>query len=348
MVKNFIGFTCRVSFYEQHNSTIAKELRIVTADKIKLLNLPSRSQEIMKVYVYEGYIQAGGTYMAYHLGRILHQYFGAEVFIVGNRPEQIMFSYPVDFPTIHQEVFEAEITSDDVLICNPSFSVQQFGLRLPCKKLCYIQGIRTFAVLDVFFDHYVFVSDWAKSYIERYYGISGNVIPAFINTDLFSCADDWPTRKTSIPITYYKYDDVVLSRLLKVFTLKYPDFPIEFEKYPVMGQQGFAKVLRKHRYYLSMAAMEGFGLPMLEAMAAGCVAVGWDAGGSSEYTVHGKNCMIARYGDIEALADHLHFVLTNPEESRNLAAAGYTTGKKFDITRFDEAWKKELSIFLRQ
>jgi len=299
------------------------------------------------VYVYQGYFQAGGTYMAYHIGRVLHQHFGAEVFIVGSSPENAMFSYPVVFPTISQDVFEARVTSEDLLICNPSFSDQQFGLRLPCRKLSYIQNVCTFKVLDVFFDRYVFVSDWVKWYIEKYYGISATVIPAFIHTDIFSCADDWSARKTSIPITYYKYDDVVLTSLLKVFTFKYPDCPLEFEKYPLMGQHDFAMVLRKHRYYLSMATMEGFGLPMLEAMAAGCTAVGWDAGGSSEYTVHGSNCMIARYGDIEALADHLHFVLTNHEEASRLAAAGYATGKNFDILRFDESWKKELSTFLK-
>ena len=285
--------------------------------------------------------------MAYHIGRVLSQYFGADVFIVGRRPEETMFSYATDFPTIPQDLFESRVTKDDLLICNPSFSDQKFGLRLPCKKLCYIQGIRTFTILDVFFDHYVFVSDWVKWYIEKYYGISGNVIPAFIHTDLFSCSDDWWARKKSIPITYYKYDDVVLTTLLKAFKSKYPDCPLEFEKYPVMNQSEFAKVLRKHRYYLSLAVMEGFGLPMLEAMAAGCSAVGWDAGGSSEYTVHGRNCMIARYGDIEALADHLHFVLTNHEEARRLAVAGYSTGKNFDISRFDESWKKELATFLK-
>lgn len=301
----------------------------------------------MKTYIYQGYIQAGGTYMAYHIGRVLHQYFGAEVFVVGSRPDKLMFSYPVDFQTIPQDVFETRVTADDLLICNPSFSDQQFGLRLPCRKLSYVQNVCTFKVLDVFFDHYVFVSDWVKWYIERYYGISGNVIPAFIHTDLFSSSDDWSARLTSIPITHYKYDDVVLSKLIKVYTSKYPDYPLEFEKYPVMGQNEFASVLRKHRYYLSMAAMEGFGLPMLEAMAAGCTAVGWDAGGSSEYTNHGKNCLIARYGDIEALADHLRFVLTRHEESRRLAAAGYATGKNFDISRFDESWKRELSTFLK-
>lgn len=300
----------------------------------------------MKVFIYQGYIQAGGTYMAYHIGRVLLQYFGANVYIVGNRPKTMMFSYPIDFPVISQDVFESGVTSDDLLICNPSFSDQQFGLRLPCRKISYVQNVCTFKVLDVFFDHYVFVSDWVKWYIEKYYGISGNVIPAFINTDIFSCADEWDSRRTTIPITYYKYDDVVFSRLMDVFSRKYSGSPLEFAKYPSMGQNEFAHVLRKHRYYLSLAVMEGFGLPMLEAMAAGCAAVGWDAGGSSEYTVHGRNCLIARYGDLETLADHLHYVLTNPAEARRLATAGHETGNQFDITRFDEAWKKELTTIL--
>jgi len=57
--------------------------------------------------------------------------------------------------------------------------------------------------------------------------------------------------------------------------------------------------------------------------------------------------MLARFGDIEVLADHLHFVLTNHEEAKRLATAGYAIGKDFDISRFDEAWKKELSTFLK-
>lgn len=302
----------------------------------------------MRVYVYEGYIQAGGTYMAYHIGRVLHLLEGADVLVVGDRPRNKMFSYPHDFPTIPQDVFERDVKADDLLICNPSFSDQKFGLRLPCKKLSYVQNVCTFKVLDVFFDHYVFVSEWVKWYIEKYYGISGNVIPAFIHAERFSCPGNWYERESSIPITSYKYDDLVLARLRNIFSAKYPSCSLTFKTYPVMGQEEFAKVLKKHRYYLSLAAMEGFGLPMLEAMAAGCTAVGWDAGGSSEYTVHGKNCLIARYGDMEALADHLYFVLNSPAVAHQMAVEGQNTGRQFDITRFDEAWKKELATVLEK
>jgi len=301
----------------------------------------------MKVYIYQGYIQAGGTYMAYHIGRILYEYFGLEAIIVGDRPKNMMFSYPIDFPSIPQELFESRVTQEDLLICNPSFSGQNFGLRLPCKILSYVQNVRTFKLLDVFFDHYVFVSEWVKWFVEKYYGITGNVIPAFIHTDLFKCSDKWSDRQTSIPITSYKGDDLVLSKLRKLFAAKYPECPLEFTTFPVMGQKEFASALGKHRYYLSLAIMEGFGLPMIEAMAAGCTVVGWDAGGSAEYTLHGENCMISRYGDLESLVDNLHFVLSKPDEAARLAGEGTRTALQFGQKRFDDAWVAELARFLK-
>lgn len=301
----------------------------------------------MNAYIYEGYTQRGGTYMAYHIGRILYEYFSCEVMIVGNRPGSMMFSYPIDFPTVTQDLFESMLTEDDLLICNPSFSGQNFGLRLPCKKLSYVQNVRTFRILDVFFDHYVFVSGWVKWFIEKYYGITGTVVPAFIHTDVFTCTTDWADRKSAIPITGYKGDDLVLNRIRKRFIQKYPNCPLEFTTFPVMGQKEFAAELGKHRYYLSLACMEGFGLPMLEAMAVGCAAVGWDAGGSSEYTLHGENCLISRYGDLEHLVDNLHYVLTKPDEAERLADAGARTALQFGQKRFDDAWVAELARFLK-
>ncbi|MCI0561292.1 MAG: glycosyltransferase family 4 protein [Nitrososphaera sp.] len=300
----------------------------------------------MRVFVYQGYYQAGGTYMAYHIGRVLSQHFGLEVLVVGDKPESTMFSYPLDFLPLSHDRFLDVVRPTDILICNPSFSHYLFGLRLNCKKLCYVQNIRTFSLIDVFFDHFIFVSHWVKKFVTEFYGVSGNVIPAFINTKLFDAIDDWSTRLTSVAISSYKCDDIVFSRFVDLFRAKYPNCKVEFDRYPVLPQTQFAALLQRHRYYLSLAVMEGFGLPMLEAMAAGCTVVGWDAGGSSEYAVHGKNCLLARYGDLEVLADHLYFALSHPNEARKLAQAGHSASMDFDIERFDKAWMTELSQFL--
>lgn len=302
----------------------------------------------MKVFVYQGYCPAGGTYMAYHVGRILHQYFGCEVCCVGERPLDSMFHYAVEFPTVSEADFLQLCGADDLLVCNPSFSSQQFGLRLPCRKLSYIQGIRTFAVLDVFFDHYVFVSEWARSFVSTYYGITGRVIPAFVSANFFAPQSDWQQRKSTFLISQRKFDDIHFQKLMAVYATKFPGNAFPYEVIPILPQPELAKRFRGSRYYLSLDMMEGFGLPMLEAMACGCAAAGWDSGGNREYAIHGDNAMLARYGDFESLAEHIHSLLNNDNEASLMGRAGAMTAKRFDAARFDAAWVAELSGFLNK
>jgi hypothetical protein len=300
----------------------------------------------MKVYVYEGYNQGGGTYVAYHLGRVLYKYFGLEVIIVGERPESTIFSYAIDFPNVSAAEFQNLPKKEDLLICNPSFSHYMFGLRLPCKKISYIQGIRTFAVLDIFFDRYVFVSNWARKFINDYYGVSGNVIPAFVQKEFINTVDDWLMRLPSVLILEYKFENNIFCRFLEIFRAKYPDCKVEFKRVPLMPQNQLAALFKRHRYYISFTTMEGFGLPMLEAMASGCTVVGWDAGGSAEYAVHGKNCLLSKYGDFESLAKNLYYIINDASEAERLAHSASRTGKRFSIERFDRAWIDEFSQFL--
>lgn len=302
----------------------------------------------MRVFVYQGYYPAGGTYMAYHIGRILHQYFGCEVFCIGERFPDSMFDYPVELPTVSEADFLAMCGADDLLVCNPSFSAQQFGLRLPCRKLSYIQNIRTFAVLDVFFDYYVFVSEWTRGFVSTYYDIHGNVIPAFITANFLVEQTDWLQRKPLFLISQRKFDGIHFQKLLEVYAKKFSGNVFPYEVIPILPQPKLAERFRGSRYYLSMDAMEGFGLPMLEAMASGCAVAGWDSGGSREYARHGENSLLARYGDFETLADHIHFLLGNEGEARLLGCAGALAAKRFDVARFDAAWISELSGFLKR
>lgn len=302
----------------------------------------------MRVFVYQGYHPAGGTLMAYHVGRILHRYFGCEVYCVGERPADSMFAYPVDFPTVDEQTFLQLCGADDLLLCNPSFSALQFGLRLPCRKLSYIQGIRTFAVLDVCFDHYVFVSEWARKFVADYYGIDGRVIPAFVGDDFLLPAPEWQQRKPVFVTSQRKYEDIQFQKLQAVYAAKYDGANIPCEVLPILPQPALAGRFRDARYYLSLDAMEGFGLPMLEAMASGCAVAGWDSGGNREYAVQGQNALLARYGDFEALAAHIHALLHDEAVAGVLAAAGAVTAKRFDALRFEAAWVAELSHFLGQ
>ncbi len=284
--------------------------------------------------------------MAYHLGRILKQYFGCFVSIVGSRSDNPWFSYPEDFPAISLSEFESSVSSRDLLICNPSFSHMQFGLRLPCKKLCYVQGIRTFPVLDVYFDRYVAASKFVGDFLRACYSISCNIIPPFINIGLFNHGKKWETRSNVMLVSGYKNDRFLLDRLRNLYHDRHPDIPMTIAELPHGSQANIAETIGSHKYYLSLGVMEGFGLQMLEAMAAGCAVAGWDSGGSSEYAVDRVNCLLARYGDIHGLAENIYRVLSDLETAKRLFEAGYETAQRFSIERFDNAWIEELKTFV--
>jgi len=303
----------------------------------------------MRVFVYQAFCQAGGTFMAYSIGCILKQRFNAEVIAVGSHREAGMFRYHLDMPVIDEETMVRTASDNDLLICNPSFSDRMFGLRLPCRKLSYVQGVRTFKVLDVFFDRYVFVSDWVKRFIHQHYGIDGPVIPAFIDTDVFHLCDAPPVsqRRPVCAILARKHDPIVFERLRSIYA-RVHGVALPFEMIPVMPQTELAQKLREYRVYLSLDAMEGFGLPMLEAMGCGCAVVGWDSGGCGEYARSGCNALLARYGDDEILVRLIHAALTDDAAAEKLADAGVHSSVGFGQSRFDAAWEQELVHFFRR
>jgi hypothetical protein len=308
----------------------------------------SVGDQAMRVFVYQAFVQAGGTHMAYQVGCILKQRFGCEVLAVGARPETGMFRYPVPLPVIAEAELVALATPADLLICNPSFSDRGFGLGLPCRKLCYVQGVRTFQVLDVFFDHYVFVTGWVRDFVRRYYGIEGPVIPAFIDTGVFHADGTLPAsrRRTVCAVMQRKHDPRVLETLRRVYERMSGGERLPLETIPVTDQATLARKFRESRVFLGLDVMEGFGLPMLEAMACGCAAVGWDSGGGGEYVRWGHNALVARYGDFESLARLLRTVLTDDDLADALGSCGAETGPRFSQPRFEQAWAAELRSLL--
>ncbi len=89
--------------------------------------------------------------MAYHLGRIVAERFDHECRVValnGERPDHGRWDYPDAFPEVSLQEMELEISEADLLIANPSFWSHQFGLRLPGRKLMYVQGFGRLLELD--------------------------------------------------------------------------------------------------------------------------------------------------------------------------------------------------------
>jgi hypothetical protein len=307
-----------------------------------------------RVFVVGAYVPNGGTYMAYHIGRILQLDFRLHVVAVtlaGEHAENNTFLYDVVFPSIPLEEMENLITDGDILIANPSFSSHLFGLRLPGRKLMYIQGFNTFALLDCHFDHYICVSGFVAKFVASTYGIRAPVISAFIAIERVPSALPWGARPAGSIVIHLKgdssYQKGVLTRLRDAVSRGLPGVDLDNILDTPLPHTDFVARLGRARYLVSLSAAEGFGLVPLEAMAMGTTVIGFDGFGGREYMRSGKNCLVTSYPDIEGVAGRLVAALQAPRLAERLAKRGRLTASRFPYERFHAAWHDELRRFLQ-
>lgn len=295
------------------------------------------------------YARNGGSYMLYHVGRVIARDFGVTTIAVMNseREGRGEFVYDTDMQVIHRAALEREISDDDFLIMGPSFSHRWYGWQLPGFKLCYVQGFSTFRLLDVRLDHFVAVSEFVASFLLAVYGVKANVIPPFVSTECVGGIAAWSDRPPSIILPYVKgfskLSKLSIAVLKQVFAERAPqvtiDEPIGVKHMP---RNDFLAKLGSIRYLVSLSPADGCALVPLEAMALGTLVAGYDGFGSSQYMRPGENCLVAPFPRIERSANMLAEVIRKPSDAEVIAARGKLTANTFAYEAFRAAWLHEL------
>lgn len=300
-----------------------------------------------RVFVVAPYVPNGGTFMAYHLARILQQEFGLEGWAVrvnGESPDHGIFDYDPVFPAIDIEHLPDTIGDKDVLIANPSFSAHCLGMRCAGRKVMYIQGYKTFDLLDGHFDLYVSVSGFVRRFIHDLYGLDTEVIPPFIRRELFPPPPPWSDRPAGSVLLHNKghgqRQPLLLERFRRLVARRRPGLGLEPLPEDKIPQRAYAARLGQARHLLSLSPSEGFGLIPLEAMAMGTTVVAFDAFGGRDYLRPGDNCESVPWPQLEALADRLLDLLDQPERAQALAERGQATAwaPRFALEQFRAAW----------
>jgi hypothetical protein len=313
------------------------------------------ARKFSRAFIFGAYVPNGGTYMAYHVGRILHHDFDIETISVIVGEESIdngVHEYDLRMPTISVADLSRTITDNDLLIINPSFSHYLFGWKIPGFKISYVQNFATYTILDRKFDRYFAVSEFVQNFLQEVYAIDAPLIPAFINLDKIPDTSDWKGRPEFSVLPYRKGLGEIWDlsyRRLKELVHAHTS-AIHFEE-PIfsgeyMPQPELLATIGKYRYLLMLSVAEGLPLVPLEAMAMGTLFVGYDGYGGRHYMRPDFNCVVAPYAEIEQLAEMLVRTVSSPAEAYAMSNRGRETAKQYSYEVFREKWRKELSRIL--
>jgi glycosyltransferase involved in cell wall biosynthesis len=220
-----------------------------------------------------------------------------------------------------------------------------YGARLPGRKLCYVQGVNTYQVLDAFFDEYIFSAEFVRQHAKKYFGVDGVVINPFIDVELFRGGQPWEARHNSVAVLGFKpIVKQLLPMVLNELSGTCPAIPVNAYEY--ISQKELADQLGQTRYYLSLSPLEGFGLPMMEAMGSGCAVIGFTAFGGREFICHNYNALVTDYPKTKEVAEYLSYAILNSEHAKTFAKNAFQTSRKYGKKQFDERWHIVLEKFL--
>ena len=289
--------------------------------------------------------------MAYHIGRLIQLHFGYEmvnvhIYDITTPP---IFHYETPLRTVGIRDLEREMDADDLLVVNPSFSQFLFGLRLPGRKIMYIQDFRTFLLLDCHCDLYVSVSDVVSRYVQALYDIATPIIPAFIQQQTPSVLP-WDERPEGSALVYMKNPSREHKILLHWLKLQLQTIAPAIDLSNVLegrglSQQDFLQAIGQVRYFVNFSLAEGFGLVPLEAMQMGSFVTGVDGLAGRDYLRQGDNAYVGSIRDLRPLPSIIKRAFEDEALAKNCVENGKIAAARYGYEAFKTAWLAQLTRF---
>lgn len=269
-------------------------------------------------------------------------------------------------------VTDADVPDSDVVVATyytTAYGVQQLS---PAKgvKAIFIQGYEVLngkpnPRLDATWRmpmHKIMVSKWLVQLAREKFGDETvSLVPNGVDLDQFHAE---PRGKSPVPTVGLLHHNSPLkgcgvsikaikrvataipSLRLVSFGADQPDFGLRLPRFAEFHcrppQEKLRDLYAQCDVWLSASILEGFCLPLLEAMACRCPVVSTRSGGPIDIIVEGLNGYLTEVGDVETLAGQVLRVLRlPPEEWRQMSDAAYRIATCFswgDATNlFEEA-----------
>ncbi len=194
------------------------------------------------------------------------------------------------------------------------------------------------------------------------YGIVQALTPSAVIQDILEYTMNIPTTNVSMYVdrTLHYYDKPCKTDRICYMKRKNSDtefvaailkergFAARLEPLDGVSDHDFARALRTAKVYLITSMQEGYHLSALEALACGCIVLGYGGVGGLEFLHDKKNCFLVEDGDYVSLARLIEekwpAIIADRRELRTVRHNALRTARAYS----EEHVKKGLKIFFEE
>jgi GT2 family glycosyltransferase len=322
-------------------------------------------------YVTEGTGIGGGHRDIFeHLNRLLERGHEVSLYTLGEAPGWFDLRAPVHCFEYYEELVEALAPLEAIKVAtwwNTAAPVWQASV-LHGIAAYFVQDIETsyypddertrHAVIDSYRPEfrYMTISSWNRERL-RELGLDAELIPPGIDLENFRALPGVQRREDmvlaigrtnplkNLPLTIDAWRALGEGDADGATTRSRPElcmFGIEPELASEPGMRHVQapsdeqvnELFNEATVFIQTSTHEGFALPPLEAMAAGCAVVCTDAHGNRDFCVDGENCLMPE-ASVEHVSAALARLLADPQLRARLGSAGIETAKPY-------AWERRI------
>jgi glycosyltransferase involved in cell wall biosynthesis len=297
---------------------------------------------------------AGGVRRLYRHVEILRDN-GFDAYILHHsRPFRITW-FKSMVPVVYSSEL-ADLSDKDILVIPEGhIEVMRQTVQLPCRRVVIaLNWARIFESLNdgetwlsLGIQHAIAGSRYEHHFIKETMGMNSSVIASGIDTEFFKPSSE----ARSCSITYMPRKNPEYAKLIiKAFRSMYPQFGwVQFVPIDGISHQEVATVFADSAIFLAHTFPEGLSRKMLEAMACGCVVVGFAGRGSLECMSHLENSILVDDADILGAATELGSAVGRflDGTDRDMRLAAIKTAHRYSHAEEDktvrEFWRKFMS-----
>ncbi|WP_417550274.1 glycosyltransferase family 4 protein [Methylophaga sp.] len=253
-----------------------------------------------------------------------------------------------DIATVKFKEIINTITENDVVIAT-EFAPYQGLLFKKATKILFLQNwvglIKWLKPEDkeknyfqLGYDSVITCSQYCSEYVEQHMKISATTITNGI--DLFSFKPE-PQKRIPNRILAMSRKNLADLKIIKHF-LNNSDYEIRIVD--GLTQKQLIDEYQSADIFLATGYPEGFSLPPLEAMACGCMVVGFTGGAGREFMLHNETALVAEDGDCQAVVEMLLALQAEPEKKETIRLQGLAKANDYGLKNT----KLELDSFYQQ